>query len=532
MKSIDIKADIEGYKQAHSFVGNTLKNSGVAMEMIAETMLVFEALYYNMTEQGAGSDSGISISITDSLGDVRIRIGFEGRMFDPFNHREDPNEFTPEDRLLQAYADKIDYSYHSGFNIIRIYVRRNYSRYVAAGLVATIAAILVYYPISMNMDAAAQHRLLQMLVVPVETLFRNAILMIGAPVTFLSLIRNLSNTYIMAERNSRVRKLQYTTATTSVIAIIMAVFMSLVMLTLFGSQSGLTEGFEDTGLQETFSNAISNLISSDIFTPFMTTSPFPLVLFAAMVTYACCSVGKYFDAIRMAVDASYALFSRMLSIVMFALPFFIFTAIMDRLLSIGYEALLSIINIVILVLISLPVFALFYAWRLKSAGVSLRYFASSFKGMIAENFSINSAIDAAPFNIRYCARQFKVPRKTLEESLPVLAQINLDGNCYIITTLALVLLYASSSEIDLAHILGISVLVLFLSLGAPNQPGSCVIAMMIITMYLNVPALMSLAIYSEFLFGGLLNLINVTGDIVTVVGDDAREKRKQQKTGD
>lgn len=529
MKSIEIKSGIEDYKQAHRFVGNRLKSAGVPKEMIAETMIVFEALYYNMTEQGAGSDSGISIAIKDNLGDIRIRIGFEGRMFDPFNHREDPNEFTPEDRLLQAYADKIDYSYHSGFNNIRIYVRRNYSRYVAAGLVASIAAILAYYPISINMDTGAQHRLLQTLVVPVETLFRNAILMIGAPVTFLSLIRNLSNTYIMAERNSRVRKLQYTTATTSIISVIMAIFMSLVMLSLFGSQRGLMEGIEHTGLQETFSDTISNLISSDMFTPFITKSPFPLVILAAIVTYACCSVGKYFDAIRLAVDASYALFSRMLSVVMFTLPFFIFTALIDRLLSRGFGALLTIINIVILVLISLPVFVLFYALRLKTAGVSLRYFAAKFKGMIAENFSINSAIDAAPFNIRYCARQFKVPRKTLEESLPVLAQINLDGNCYIITTLALVLLYASSNDIDLVHVLGIAVLVLFLSLGAPNQPGSCVIAMMIITMYLNVPALMSIAIYSEFLFGGLLNLINVTGDIVTVLGDDAREKKKAAK---
>ena len=72
----------------------------------------------------------------------------------------------------------------------------------------------------------------------------------------------------------------------------------------------------------------------------------------------------------------------------------------------------------------------------------------------------------------------------------------------------------------------IVVLVLFLSVGAPNQPGSCVIGVMIILTFVNAFDLLPLAIYSEVFFGGMLNLVNVIGDIVFVSIEDARRKKK------
>ena len=61
----------------------------------------------------------------------------------------------------------------------------------------------------------------------------------------------------------------------------------------------------------------------------------------------------------------------------------------------------------------------------------------------------------------------------------------------------------------------IALLVFFLSLGAPNQPGSCLIGVLIILSYMNALELIPLAIFSELVFGSLQNLINVVGDIVT-----------------
>ena len=54
---------------------------------------------------------------------------------------------------------------------------------------------------------------------PLVKLFANAMLMIGAPVTFFSLLKNFTDIYIISARNSAGRRLQVKTIITSVIII-------------------------------------------------------------------------------------------------------------------------------------------------------------------------------------------------------------------------------------------------------------------------------------------------------------------------
>ena len=75
------------------------------------------------------------------------------------------------------------------------------------------------------------------------------------------------------------------------------------------------------------------------------------------------------------------------------------------------------------------------------------------------------------------------------------------------------------------QIIGIAVLVLFLSIGVPNQPGSILIGMLIITYYLQANELILVAIYAEVFFGALRNAINVVGDIVTVAIEEQKSRK-------
>ena len=75
------------------------------------------------------------------------------------------------------------------------------------------------------------------------------------------------------------------------------------------------------------------------------------------------------------------------------------------------------------------------------------------------------------------------------------------------------------------QIIGIAVLVLFLPIGAPNQPGSILIGMLIITYYLQANDLILVAIYVEVFFGALRNAINVVGDIVTVAIEEQKSRK-------
>ena len=514
MKKEEFRTAAGNFEEARQFVEDILSKGRISGELVNETMLVFEALHHNLLEQ-EGKVKILTITGGASFGDVRITIEFEGPMFDPLDDREEP--FSPENRILRAYADKIGHSYHSGYNKISISVRRSYRQVMMSCFIAILLGVAVFTLLHIAAGEKYDDLLLHEIIFPLETVFTNAILMIGAPVTFMSLIKNLTDVYILSERDSGIRKLQYSTISTSVIAVLLAIVSSEV-IRLISAAGGISEELPVTGSEEfTFSDFIVSLVPPSIFEPFVTISPLPLIILAGLFTYAFCSVGRFFDTLKTAVNAGYVLCSRVLSVIMSTLPFFVFTAIIDLLITYGFTGLINQIALFLIVFISLVIIAAFYAVRLKAGGIKVIPFVKDLIPLINENFRINSVIDAVPFNVRYCARTYKIDRKKLESFLPVLAQINLDGNCYMLTLITLTLIYWSGVSISGLWIAAIGALVLFLSLGAPNQPGSCIIGMVIIFNFLVAQELLPLAILAEVFFGGLLNIINVIGDIVTVV---------------
>ena len=93
-------------------------------------------------------------------------------------------------------------------------------------------------------------------------------------------------------------------------------------------------------------------------------------------------------------------------------------------------------------------------------------------------------------------------------------------------------MFVSGTKVELFQVLTIGLLVLMLSLGAPNQPGSCVIGLLIIFNYMNQYEFIPVATFGELILGSVQNLFNVFGDIVTVAVVDQnikKEKKSKQK---
>ena len=521
---IELNSLSEGFEEADRYIGNILNENGVADTTASETAIVFEALCSSIFEQKKPEDGPVTVSGRSSMGDVSLVITYDGAMYDAESMSS--AFLIPEQEILRAFADKIDYGYRLGHNRIVISVRRSHIRMTALYALAIILGIIAYQIIMFFMSDSGTEALKLNFTSPLVKLFSNAVLMVGAPVTFLSLLKNMTDTYILSEKNSKARQLQKATVVSSIFAVVCAIVLNYVIAFALSEEMTI-EDFTHLDLGMSPGEIISSLIPSDIFTPFQTFSPFPLLIVAVLVTYAFCSVGRQFDKLKSAVDVCYALFSRLLSIVMFALPFFTFIGTVDFLLRQDFSVVLGMIMLIALVVAGLCVFCLYYLIRIKINGISARSFIRNILPLLRENAKISSAIDAAPFNIRYIAKTFGIDRKKLKDSVPVLAQINLDGNCFLITLIALMIILLSATMIYPIDAFSIGFLVFFLSFGAPNQPGSCLIALIIILQYLNAPNLMPLAIFSEAVFGGLLNLVNVAGDVVAIVTDDAKERKNR-----
>ena len=519
---IELPLATESFEDAHVFIEQRLSKNDISDEIIFETMLLFEALYNSLIEQGFDQNTLLTISTHKHLGELTIKLGFEGEPFSPI--KTDLKDISPELRMLQAYKDRFDCRYSYGYNTISISVKRSYRGSILRCWIGIILAILVYIPMSMHLSFEERASIEEHIVYPILKKYADAMLMVGAPITFFSMIRNLTDIYIVSERSSPLRYLQFKACITSCVSVALGIVTGFVAMLLMKSYGGYLAGFGGT---PSVSEIIDTLVPSSIFEPFETYMPFPLIIIALLIVYALCSTGEYLDILKQAVDIFYVILSRVLNVVMFFLPVFCFLAILTPLLAGGVGDFLMVVNAAVLIILSISVLLVFYIVRLLIAGVDLKVFVRHLPSLIRENLKINSVIDAVPFNIRFCVRKYKFNRKKISEQLPILAQINLDGNCFLIMLIAMVIILALGMPISWFHIIIISILVLFLSFGAPNQPGSILIGTLIILFYLQADTLISMAIYFEVFFGMLQNIINVTGDIVSVAIEDQKSRNKQ-----
>lgn len=522
-RSIELPLSMDSFESANVFIEQWLAQNRFSREAIIETKLLFEALFRDFIEQGFDENTTLTIKAQRTFGEYNIKFGFEGKSYVPVEKNLDG--ISPELRIVQAYHDKIGYRYRSGYNSIRVVVKRNYRSSLLYCLIGIVLAILVYLMIRAAASAEQMSEIDGSYIMPLMNQFANAMLMVGAPVTFFSLVKNLTDIYIVSEKSSSDRKLQIKTIVTSVIAILLAVGTSFLIELLLSHRQGYMEGEDAFGGGMSVTQFISSLLPSSIFEPFETYLPFPIIIVALLTTYAFCSLGEYFDVMQKAVNVCLTFFSKMLNVVMFTLPFFCFLAILSSLLVDGFMNLLVVAESIGVVFLSLIVMAGFYLIRLLIGGVRVVPFIRKFPVLLWENYKINSAIDALPFNIRYCSREYGFDRKRLSAKLPILAQTNQDGNCFLIMLISMLFIYLLGIRVSLLQLIGIAVLVLFLSIGAPNQPGSILIGMLIITFYLQADELVLVAIYAEVFFGALQNAINVVGDIVTVAIEEQKSMR-------
>ncbi len=527
-RSIEIPLTSESFEEARIFIEKRLTDDNVGKELLTEAMLVFEALFHKILEKSAGISSDLKITYKSSLGEVLIKIGFEGEVFYVSDGKGIADD--PEGQILKAYNDKIDSYYHSGYNNIQLTVRRRYVHSLLFCIAGMLLAALVFIPIHYYMSVENQLLLVEKYLLPLETIFANAALMIGAPVTFFSLLKHITDTYILSQRYSDTRRLQFTTIITSILVILAACGTGFLIFDSADLQSLLGITVNNPTASETFSELISTAVPTNIFSPFGAVSPFPLFILTIVFAYALCASGKYFGTLYKGVNICHTLFSKMLTLVMYTLPVFCFINCLENLLLAPFYLFgLSILNILFLILVSIIVLSIFYIIRLLLGGVKLGPFLKKLPPLLRENFRINSAIDAVPFNIRYCVKNYGMNRKQLEKSLPILAEVNLDGNAFLLMLFAMLILSIMKSGYPWHIVAACAIIVLFLSFGAPNQPGSILIGSLIIMQYLGFKdGMASLAICIEVFFGIFQNITNVTGSIVTVAINERKSSKCQQ----
>lgn len=524
--TIEVHARAEDFGTAKEFVAKVLSGARISEETVGDIEIIFDALFNSILAQGFGSETILEITEQKKFGAVYVVVEFEGDRFSP-QHGDDDAD-SPEENLLEAFGDKIDYGYQLGCNSITITVKRKTGIWALTNVGSMLLAIVVYAVLANVLDQQAQNVIANDYLYYVGTLFSNAALMISAPVTLFSLLKNAAEAFITERRYSNVRNLRSRVFANSVVSILLAMVMGWILCNYIDVSVLVPGENAAAGLSLTFKDIINDIIPSSIVEPLETIAPLPLIVLSMMCTYALCSVGEHFDMLKRAIDACYALFSRILSLVLGVLPIFSFLAVLYTLLANGPVVLLSVFLVAIVILLSLCLLFVYYTIWLKVSGVKLTTFFKGLPALIFENNQINGAIDAVPFNVRYCSKVYGINQQRLARDLPVLAQVNRDGNCYLLMMVALMaVLPRGIDKVSILEISVLALLVLFLSLGSPNQPGSILIGTVIIANYLNMTEIWVLGVFLEVFLGRAQNLTNVLGNIAMTAIDDVEARHSK-----
>ena len=114
--------------------------------------------------------------------------------------------------------------------------------------------------------------------------------------------------------------------------------------------------------------------------------------------------------------------------------------------------------------------------------------------------------------------------------LPIYAEVSMGGNCFIISLVSMMLYQYAGMDLSFVDILVIVILVLGLSLGAPNQAGSILIGLMIMIKFVNIEAaFMCTVIYCEVFFSRVVSALNAMSDISSEIIDVYAEKKHESR---
>lgn len=526
-----IDATKENFKTAQEFVGEILKREKITETRILETSLIFEELFLKITdsEQYKIDDGKITISLKKQLGEVRVCVSFFGERFDlDFDMSRSSND--PGTVILSRYEDKIDQRYRRRNNSISILSRRNYSNSFYLNLAAMLGAIVTYLIMVQLLSPDQLMNIRQHYLIIPERIFANAMTMIAAPVTFFSLVTNITNVSILGDRQTSLKPLILKTVRMSFTAILAGLLIFGIAYPLTRTIGDRTIGLKVQGTWgiSTSSETITNLIPSSLVEAFSSLSPVPLVFLAVVTAIAMISMNKHFNTIKAVNDAFGALFSRMLGIIMIFLPVVVYSSLLKTLLANGIKVLVIILFILLCTAAGVGVLFFWKCLVIASKGGNAIEFIKTCRPAIVRNYQVNSSIDAVQYNIRFCNRFLGVRNSLLEVDIPVLSQISLGGNCFILTLFALIGMCVAGVQITPYMFIIMAILIFVISVSAPNQPGSFLLGMIIILRYLQIPILnLSAIFYLEALVGRFLSLINSFGDVVTVYCMELDERKKE-----
>ncbi len=534
---IVVTADNGGIEKITQFVREKCKAFGIPKKELAKTVLASEesaGILISHVKEG----TGITAAVRTLFGTLHIELSAPGQRFALSDHLDKELLFDEglgdaaadmiRGILMRAMAENIRYRYIHGINRISIRVARVKRAFLFQTLGAMALAIVTGLLLASFAPSAFNTGLDTYVLVPVKTVYMNALKMVVAPVVFFSIIScivKFTDVSELGRVGGRVLSLYLFTTFVAVSVGIGAFF-------LFRPGSRLPSADAILSAQEITSKTmdvsikdlIVGIVPSDFVQPFVESNMLQLIFLAVICGIAAGAIGQRSETVKTMFEALNDLFLKVTTIIIRFMPFAIFSSICSMMINMGIGTVLSLLGIFATFVFGLFCMMTVYCLLIVIVGrVSPLPFLRKYPASMLQVFSMASSSASIPINLKACER-LGIAQKIYSLSVPLGATVNMDGTCIYMAVFALALAKTYGVQITGASVAALVFSIVVLSIGAPGIPGSGLICLSVLLTQLGVPTeAVGLAMGIDSLIGMFRCMSNCTGDVAVSVMVAKRE---------
>lgn len=511
------------------FIRKNLTEVKAGSKLTARAMTACEEMI-SLFVDNAAEGAVLQVRFVKTLSEYYIDIRCKGEQFDPYDSGiEDAADLKALGRddagrairsiLLKSYADKLKYSNSNGINRAQITAGKAEQSMLMKTVIALVLGIALGLILKFALPQALSEGVNYYFLVPVRTMFMNALKLIIGPVIFFSIVSCLSSFKDLSELGRIGAKVMGSYILTTIIAVCIAVGLSVL---LHPGQPGfaLDEHLEahpeyaqvvDTSLRST----IINIVPANFVKPFLESDTMQIMFIAVLCGIAVGMVKDYSETLKKIFDAGNTLAMTITSLITRFIPLAVFCSVAHIVDTAGSRSARELLGFIGTHFLTVICMLMVYGLILLVIGRlnPFRFYAKFKEGMLT-GLALASSTAAMPTNLRICTEKLGISPMVCNFSIPLGATVNMDGTCITLTIAGLFLARAYDVNITAATLLSVMVTIILLSLGCPGVPGAGLICLGIVLQLMNVPVEAIGLIIGIYPFIDMVNTMsNITGDV-------------------
>ncbi|MBR5377068.1 MAG: dicarboxylate/amino acid:cation symporter [Lachnospiraceae bacterium] len=525
-----VKKDNEGIERITEIVRDQLKKYRVNRKECTKAVLAVEEAAGCLAEHA--TDDEIKVHVHHLPGSTTVILTSKGEPFSlsesmdmSFLLDSDVDDETLDmirNIVLRSVARDLKCRNSKGVNRISLTIERSPRAFLYQTLGALALAVIAGLVLSAVCPARFNTLLNDNILVPVKTMYLNALKMVVAPVVFLSIVSCIVQFSSITELGRIGGKVILIYIITTVIA----VFVGLGVFTLFRPGSGITSTIDMEAAGKITSQTISvslkdtivGIVSPNFVQPFVDSNMLQLIFLAVMCGIAAGRIGSYSEMARNFFETFNELFLKITVMIIGFMPIAVFCSICSMILKTGISTIISVLGMMGTFIVGLVIMMLIYCIILAVFGrLNPLIFVKKYIPSMLQVFSMGSSNASIPVNMKAC-EELGVSKKIYCLSIPLGATLNMDGGCIYMMVFSLALAKAYGMQITGGTLFAVMTTIIILSMGAPGIPGSGLICLSVLLTQAGIPnEAVGLVMGIDALVGMFRCMSNCTGDVAVSV---------------